>query len=50
VNAAELDQEFKQMFRDCLETGILDGAFVPAGVGHCRGQDLAGLPRSDAAS
>ena len=26
VNAAELDQDYKQMFRDYLETGILDGA------------------------
>ena len=28
VNAAELDQEYKQMFRDYLETGILDGALL----------------------
>jgi len=28
MNAAELDQEYKQMFRDYLETGILDGALL----------------------
>lgn len=28
VNAAELDQDYKQMFRDYLETGILDGALL----------------------
>lgn len=28
VNAAELDQEYKQMFRDYLETGILDGSLL----------------------
>lgn len=28
VNAAELDQEYKQMFRDYLETGILDGGLL----------------------
>jgi hypothetical protein len=28
VNAAELDQEYKQMYRDYLETGILDGALL----------------------
>jgi hypothetical protein len=28
VNAADLDQEYKQMYRDYLETGILDGAVL----------------------
>lgn len=28
VNAAELDQDYKQMFRDYRETGILDGALL----------------------
>ncbi len=28
VNAAELDQEYKQMYRDYLETGILDGSLL----------------------
>lgn len=28
VNAAELDQDYKQMFRDYLETGILDGSLL----------------------
>lgn len=28
VNAAELDQDYKQMYRDYLETGILDGALL----------------------
>lgn len=28
VNAAELDQDYKQMFRDYLETGILDGGLL----------------------
>jgi hypothetical protein len=28
VNNAELDQDYKQMYRDYLETGILDGALL----------------------
>lgn len=28
VNAAELDQDYKRMFRDYLETGILDGGLL----------------------
>jgi len=28
MNAAELDQDYKQMYRDYLETGILDGALL----------------------
>jgi hypothetical protein len=28
VNAADLDQEYKRMYRDYLETGILDGAVL----------------------
>jgi hypothetical protein len=28
VNAADLDQQYKRMYRDYLETGILDGAVL----------------------
>ncbi len=48
VNAADMDQEYKQMYRDYLETGILDGALlnrigVVGGVRYLAQLSLAGF-------
>lgn len=52
VNAADMDQEYKQMYRDYMETGILDGALLRqigriAGVRYLAQLSIASFVQDD---
>jgi hypothetical protein len=52
INAGDLDQEYKEMYRDYLQTGILDAAGLAdvgriSGVGYLAQLSLAGFGRGD---